>query len=97
MEEYLKQLVLSSKDIFFKEHKSIKHKSINDLLSAADLELNDSVSLLVIYGITGKKYGTISNMIAPVIQYCIYFFVLASFGVPTAIRVLTPKYSSDTK
>ncbi len=41
MEEYLKQLVLSSKDIFFKEHKSIKHKSINDLLSEADLELND--------------------------------------------------------
>ena len=41
MEEYLKHLVLSSKDIFFKEHKSIKHKSINDLLSEADLELND--------------------------------------------------------
>ena len=41
MEQFLINLVKDAKKIFNKQHELIKHKSPNDLLSQADLELND--------------------------------------------------------
>ena len=41
MEQFLLNLVKSAKKIFSKQHELIKHKSPNDLLSEADLELNE--------------------------------------------------------
>ena len=41
MEQFLINLVKTAKKIFSKEHELIKHKSPNDLLSQADLELNE--------------------------------------------------------
>ena len=41
MEKFLTILVKSAKHIFFEEHKSLEHKNANDILSEADLRLNE--------------------------------------------------------
>ena len=41
MENFLTNLLKEAKDIFFQKHNTLHHKSINDLLSQADLDLNE--------------------------------------------------------
>lgn len=41
MEKFLSNLLKGAKDIFFQKHQTLHHKSPNDLLSQADLELNE--------------------------------------------------------
>lgn len=41
MEKFLTILVKSAKHLFFEEHQSLEHKSPNDILSEADLQLNE--------------------------------------------------------